>query len=163
MHETMTMHGRLILQVTGRDGGVLAVQRVPNRIVTSGRRLVAELFGGVAGGTPPSKVTHMAIGTSPSDATDNQVGLGTERTRAPITGVGFREFPETVGGVTTQRVVATLTAVFDFDQANDSAVPLREAGIFTAAAGGVMYNRVVFAPVTKTNAFQLTMLWDVTF
>jgi hypothetical protein len=40
---------------------------------------------------------------------------------------------------------------------------LREAGIFTAVSGGVMYNRVVFDAVTKTNAFKLTLLWDITF
>jgi hypothetical protein len=60
------------------------------------------------------------------------------------------------------RVRASVKAVFDFNEANGTA-PLREAAIFTAAAGGVMYNRVVFDAVTKTNAFQLTMLWDITF
>ena len=61
------------------------------------------------------------------------------------------------------RIRVSLQAVFDFNEANDPAVPLREAAIFTAAAGGVMYNRVVFEPVTKTDAFKLTLLWDVIF
>ena len=50
----------------------------------------------------------------------------------------------------------------DFGDANGTA-PLREAGIFTAETNGVMYNRVVFDPVTKTNAFKLTLLWDIVF
>ena len=62
-----------------------------------------------------------------------------------------------------QRAHLSLTAVFDFNEANDPAIPLTEAGIFTAATGGVMYNRVVFAPVTKTNAFKLTLFWDIVF
>ena len=41
--------------------------------------------------------------------------------------------------------------------------PLREAGVFNAATGGVMYNRVVFQDVTKTDAFKLTLLWDIVF
>ena len=41
--------------------------------------------------------------------------------------------------------------------------PLREAGIFTAAAGGTLYNRVVFDPVTKADTFKLTLIWDIVF
>ena len=62
-----------------------------------------------------------------------------------------------------KRTRLTLTAVFDFGEANDPATPLSEAAIFTAATAGVMYNRVVFAPVTKTNAFKLTLFWDIVF
>jgi hypothetical protein len=61
-----------------------------------------------------------------------------------------------------RRVKATLRTVFDFGEVNGTEA-LREAGVFTAATGGVMYNRVVFDPVTKTTAFQLTLLWDITF
>ena len=52
--------------------------------------------------------------------------------------------------------------MFDFGDAN-GAEPFREAGIFTAENGGVMYNRVVFDAVTKTDAFKLTLLWDIVF
>jgi hypothetical protein len=61
------------------------------------------------------------------------------------------------------RLRVTLQTVFDFAEANDPSVPLREAGIFTAETGGVMYNRVVFEPVTKTNAFRLTLFWEIIF
>ena len=57
---------------------------------------------------------------------------------------------------------ANIRAVFDFAEAN-GVDPLREAGVFTALTDGVMYNRVIFDPVTKTGAFQLTLLWDITF
>jgi hypothetical protein len=164
MNEHIDMEGRLRLTLTDRDGRVMAERVHQNRIVKTGRRLVAELFAGVTGGTPPSRVTHMAVGTGAAAAADDQTGLGAERApRKPITEVIFAEFDEVAGPVTTRRVKATLKAVFDFNEANDLTVPLREAGIFTAASAGVMYNRVVFEPVTKTNAFQLTMLWDITF
>lgn len=164
MKEQMEMRGALTLRLTDRNGNVVAERRHGNRIVKSGRRLVAELFAGVTGGTPPSKVTHMAVGTGAAGATDEQTGLTAERApRKEITEITFAEFDETVTGNTVRRVRATVKAVFDFGDANDLTTPLREAGIFTAASGGVMYNRVVFQDVTKTDAFKLTLLWDITF
>jgi hypothetical protein len=163
MKEQMDMKGALTLRLTDREDNIVVERRHANRIVKSGRRLVAELFAGVAGGTPPSQVTHMAVGSGATGAADEQTGLVTERTRKAISEVTFAEFDETVSGNTTRRVRATLKAVFDFGDANDLATPLREAGIFTAASAGVMYNRVVFQDVTKTDAFKLTLLWDITF
>jgi hypothetical protein len=61
-----------------------------------------------------------------------------------------------------KRIRVGLTASFDFGEANGPE-PLQEAGLFNAAADGVMYNRVVFEPVTKTDAFKLTLLWEVVF
>ena len=86
--------------------------------------------------------------------------------RKPFTEVTYTDFDEPVpggGGAVVRRVRASVTAVFDFGEANDTTTPLREAGIFNAATGGVMYNRVVFEPVTKTNSFKLTLLWDIVF
>lgn len=163
MHENMDMKGQLTLRLVDREGRV-SEQRFSNRIVTSGRQLVAQLFGGVTAGTPPGSVTHMAVGTSATAPADNQAALGAERApRKPITEVVYTEFDEpATGGGSVRRVRATLRAVFDFEEANGTD-PLREAGVFTALTGGVMYNRVVFDAVTKTNAFQLTLLWDITF
>jgi hypothetical protein len=164
MHENNDMRGRLRLLLCDAQGRVVQEQHPHNRIVQSGRTLVAQLFAGVAGGTPPAKVTHMAVGTDATPAADNQVRLLAERApRRAISEVSYVDFDEAVAGVTTRRVRATLKAIFDFADANDPAVPLREAAIYTDAAAGIMYNRVVFEPVTKTNAFKLTLLWDVTF
>jgi len=164
MHDNMEMKGRLMLRITDRAGCVVREQTFGNRIVTSGRQLVAQLFAGVAAGTPPTRVTHMAVGTSAAVPADVQTGLGAERVpRKQISDVTYTEFEEpAVGGGTVRRVKATLRAVFDFTEANGTD-PLREAGVFTALDGGVMYNRVVFDPVAKTSAFQLTLLWDITF
>ena len=74
----------------------------------------------------------------------------------------YSEISEGTGPDEVKRVRARLTAVFDFGDANGTE-PLREAGIYTAENGGVMYNRVVFEPVTKTDAFKLTLLWDIVF
>lgn len=166
MLEMNEMRGRLTLQLTDLGGRVVYEQTENNRIVRSGRQLVAQLFGGVAQGTPPAKVTHMGIGTNATAATDADTKLGTERLpRKAISEITYADVDDPVpgGGATIKRVKASLKAVFDFTEANDPGTPLREAGIFTADTNGVMYNRVVFDPVTKTNAFQLTLLWDIVF
>jgi hypothetical protein len=156
------MQGHLTLQLTNEKGEVVMQISRKNRIVKAGRMLVAQLFAGVSGGSPPTQVSHMAVGTDKTAASDDQTQLGAEVARNPITDVSFTEFDDTSTGTTTRRVKATLKAIFDFNDAN-AAQPLQEAGIFTAAANGVMYNRVVFDPVTKTKAFKLTMMWDITF
>ena len=163
MRESNEMRGTLTLQVEDRAGIVIREQRVKNRIVTSGRQLVAQLFAGQVGGAPPAKVTHMAVGTGATAPADADAALVAERApRQAIANVDYSQITETTPGGDVRHVRARLTAVFDFGDAN-GAEPLREAGIFTAATGGVMYNRVVFDPVTKTNAFKLTLLWDVVF
>ena len=163
MREQNDMPGALTLQLTDHAGQVVRQMQCRNRIVTSGRSLVAQLFAGQAGGVPPGKVTHMAVGTDNTPATDTDTALKAERApRKAIANVDYSEITEDSGSNQIRRVRARLTAVFDFNDAN-GAEPLQEAGIFTADAGGVMYNRVVFDPVTKTNAFKLTLLWDIVF
>jgi len=158
MTESMDMRGKVRLVGEDRDGRVVLDRSHANRIVMSGRQLAAQLFAGVSG-TPPSKVSHMAVGTDGTAATDDQTALGAERARnavaAPVyTGV--------VDGAGVKRMKVTLQAVFDFGEANGTD-PLREAAIFTAATNGTMYNRVVFDPVTKASTFKLTLIWDIVF
>ncbi|WP_157270365.1 hypothetical protein [Azohydromonas aeria] len=157
MLETMDMRGRVRLLVEDRDGRVLLDRSHANRIVQSGRDLVARRFAGVPG-TPPAIVSHMAVGTGAAAPTDADVKLVAERARNAIAAPVYSAVVD--GGV--QRVKVSLQTVFDFGEAN-GAEPLREAGIFTAASAGTMYNRVVFDPVTKANTFKLTLIWDIVF
>jgi hypothetical protein len=163
MRESNDMRGALTVQITDRQGALVSTAQYKNRIVTSGRSLVAQLFGGTEGGVPPGRVTHMAVGTDATAPGDADAALKAERApRRAISSVDYSEITEGSGGGEVKRVRARLTAVFDFGDANGAA-PLREAGIFTAESDGVMYNRVVFEPVTKTDAFKLTLLWDIVF
>jgi hypothetical protein len=160
MKETLDMRGQLKLQVTDRAGRIVHEQSCGNRIVTSGRTLVSELFTGRFAGPPPTPVSHIGVGSGGTAPADTNVALETQRgNRNAITDIAQTTFLDS--GVMRLRV--TLQTVFDFAEANDPAVPLREAGVFTAATGGVMYNRVVFEPVTKTDAFRLTLFWEIVF
>jgi hypothetical protein len=150
------MHGRLTLCLTDRHGRIVHKTHHGNRIVTSGRDLVAKLFAGQIPGLPPTVVTHMAVGTDGSEPADADTALRAEI--APRKPVGVEYSKITEGGV--ERVRARLTSVFDAGEANG---PLREAGIFTAQSAGVMYNRVKFETVTKSADFKLTLIWDIVF
>jgi hypothetical protein len=165
MLERIDMRGRVTLQLSDHHGQVVVLRRRGNRIVSSGRLLVAQLFGGVTAGTPPTKVSHVAVGTDGTEPSDDDTALLAQRApRKPIVEVDYNPFEEPVpgGAEVVKRTRVSLTAVFDFGEAN-GAQPLREAGVFSDATGGVMYNRVTFDPVTKTDAFKLTVLWDVVF
>ena len=164
MNETMDMRGQLTLLLSDHTGEVVFQQKYKNRIVTSGRKLVAEMFSGQFGGAPPAAVSHMAVGSGDAAAADGDAALAAQRGgRKAISSAKLTTFNETQPSGVVQRVRVSLQAVFDFNEANDPAVPLREAGVFNADTGGVMYNRVVFEPVTKTDAFRLTLLWEVVF
>ena len=157
MLETMNMLGTLRLLGRTPDGRIVLDRRHANRIVKAGRQLVAQRFAGVPG-TPPAVVSHMAVGTGADAATDDQAALVAERARNPVAAPVYTEIVD--AGV--KRIKVSLQTVFDFGEAN-GAEPLREAGIFTAAAGGTMYNRVVFDAVTKAATFKLTLIWDIVF
>lgn len=166
MNESQEMRGRLTVRLTDRAGDDVMARTYANLIVRSGRLLVAQMFAGPPAGPPPGKVTHIAVGTGADPPADGQTALSAERPpRMPIAEIVYADIDEPVpggGGATVKRVKASLKVVYDFADANGPE-PLREAGIFTADVGGVMYNRVVFDPVIKNNTFKLTLLWDVVF
>ncbi|HEY0735982.1 MAG TPA: hypothetical protein VGD69_13800 [Herpetosiphonaceae bacterium] len=159
MQETNDMRGRLTLWLIDQNGRVVAERSYHNRIVKTGRLLVAQMFGGVSDGTQLSAISHIAVGTGGDKADDKQTALVKERgPRRPLDKPTYSDLTDR----DTQRVKVNLTATFDYNDANGSD-PLQEAGLFTAATGGIMYNRVTFEPVTKSNSFKLTLLWEVVF
>ncbi|MBE1610103.1 hypothetical protein [Actinopolymorpha pittospori] len=158
MRDHMDMAGRLTILVHDRAGQLVLDQRQHNRIVTSGRRLVAEMFGGTTG-TPRTPISSIAVGTGNTAPADIDTALVARRgDPKAITKVEYSNFTDTQG---VARVRVQVTAQFDFGEANDPSTPLREAGLLNK--DGVLYSRVVFKDVTKTDTFQLTLLWDIIF
>ncbi len=153
LSEAIDLRGRLRIRMYNRANQLLNETAADNSIVLTGRDLVARLFLHL----DTNPVGHVAVGTgsNPVDAV-NDTQLQTELFRKPID-------PVVLGDLTTtdqNKKKATITAELDFTEANGV---LTEAGLFNAEEAGVMYNRVVFAPVTKTSDFKLTLIWDILF
>ena len=160
MKDRMEMSGRLTILLLDREGEVRLEQTQGNRIVASGRRLVAEMFAGQTAGPPRTPMSAIAVGTGGTDPTDTNTGLVAQRgSPKAISKVDYGTFTDSASGVSRVRV--QLTAQLDFGEANDPSAPLREAGLFNA--DGVLYSRVVFKDVTKTDTFQLTLIWEIVF
>lgn len=160
MKDRLDLRGGLVLRVTDRAGRLVDERRHRNRIVTSGRFLIAELFSEAT--SPPGPISHIGVGTDGEAPADDQEQLLSQRgERREISGLELERFDEgTDSDDEVSRVRVHLSAVFDFDEVNGDE-PLREAASFNE--NGTMYNRVVFEPVTKTYAFKLTLLWEVVF
>jgi hypothetical protein len=168
MRDIVDMQGRVRITLLDRAGRIVHDRFYRNLIVSSGRLLMAHLFAGpgetpVSGATP-AQVSHMGVGTGANKVADGQTNLFEPVLRVPIRKVNHELFLTDTEPKMT-RVATTLTAVFDYDEANgtNGSASLREAGIFTAADNGDMYNRVTFEEVTKTKAFKLTLNWKIIF
>lgn len=161
--ERIDPRGALTVRLTDRDNRIVSERRYANRIVKSGRLMVAQMFAGGTAGPTPAQIGFIGVGTDGTAPADTQAALIAQRgTRAVVSERRYEDFVDGTGANTVARVRVVLTAVFDYGEANGAA-PLREAGSFNSATAGVMYNRVVFEPVTKTDAFKLTLLWDIEF
>lgn len=154
MTETMNPTGWLTLRRCDARGAVAEERCVKNSIVLAGRDLVAKLFIH----EPIDPVSHVAVGTG-TTAVDPaaDTALEGELFRKPLNAID-----SSLHLVTTAegKKKVTVTADFNFGEGNGA---LTEAGLFNAASGGVMYNRVTFPPINKTSDFKLTLIWEVTF
>ena len=63
-------------------------------------------------------------------------------------------FLEVIG----DRIMVRYIGEIEKNQCNDA---LKEAGLFTDE--GIMYNRVTFDQITKSEQFKLTLIWEITF
>jgi hypothetical protein len=168
------MHGHLVLRLCAADGTLVAERRAHNAVLQNGGALVARLFAGqLAGG-----ITHMGVGTNDTPESDkfstgalaNPDGTGalTGGTEVAITPDQISVQPPDEASRTVKvRIRGTLPA-------SAAIGTIREAGLISrAVAPGtppdappptpVLYNRVVFAPLTKRNDHDLTLFWEVTF
>ncbi len=144
---------------------VVAERRAKNTVMQSGARLVAQLFSGAGGA-----ITHMGVGTSDAEpdltttlALSNEaVGDApplTGGTTAPIPIEAFDLETDEVRRLIRVRVRATLPATAAIGR-------IREAGLLSRSAESgddVLYNRVTFAPIDKSDDHELSMFWEVEF
>jgi hypothetical protein len=166
------MKGQLFMQLRAPDGTLLAERRAHNAVMQSGGNLIARLFAGQLS----AGITHMGVGTSDTPETDRYATSALSNPDGPAAlsgGVEAAVAPEQISVLppdeTTRTVKVRIRATLP---AGAGVGIIREAGLLSrapanppdgAAPPPVLYNRVVFAPLTKGDDHELTLFWEVTF
>lgn len=169
MADAMDMKGRLTIQQFNPNGQLITEIKANNFIVYTGRDLVAKMFLN----QPIDPIRYLAIGTGNNPVNPlSDTALQQEVFRKEIKPLDLAkdlsdsdEITVNVnGGVITQKNRKVRLCVdLDFTEPANQPVALTEAGLFNAAKGGIMYNRVVFPNITKTSDFKLTLIWEIIF
>lgn len=140
LNDKLSLTGALTISVNGE-----VVREIKNLVVATGKALVAQNLQG--GNVVP--VTYMAVGTGTTPAAAADAALESELDRNALT---------TSGGTQTGPEVLYESTWLP----GDGTGALTEAGLFTAATGGVMLARTVFPVVNKGADDTISIAWTVT-
>ncbi|OPY13933.1 MAG: hypothetical protein A4E66_00576 [Syntrophus sp. PtaB.Bin001] len=158
------MQGKVKILLLDAQGTTLAERHSKNSVMRGGGELIAKLFAGQG-----SAITHMGVGTSAAE-TPNDFSLAALQNEAvgetpALTGSTDVELPAGAFAIAVDGEKRLVTVKVRGTLPNDSAVgTIREAGLLSKSeAGIVLYNRVIFAPLTKGNDHELTLFWEVSF
>jgi len=143
--ETMQLQGAMTLIVRRASGDIETVHK-DNIIVNVGFDFIADAIGKSA--SRPSVMGFIALGTGTTAAAASQSALVSELDR------NAANYAHTTG-----------TKAFSFTAdfpAGDGTGAITEAGVFNAASGGIMLDRVVFPVVNKGADDSLTAVFTFT-
>lgn len=164
MRETSSPTGRLTIRlIDPRTGKVAFEHRAKNLVTLAGRQALADLFRGLTDVRPPAPIQIVVGGAqdvTPTPPTLDDTAL--ENPQIEVDATFESSLTQDVDG--TRRIVTTLSATLEADPGGPD-FTLTEAGVQLNPAGGaqVLYNRVVFGPITKTADLQMTLSWEVIF
>lgn len=117
-----------------------------NLVVNTGLALgVARLIGVVS-----DALSHVALGTSTTAASNSQTGLITEIARVA----------SSIATITTTSANDTIEFTTTFP-AGTATGALTEAGLFNASSAGVMFSRIVFSVTNKAAGDELVVVWRI--
>jgi hypothetical protein len=153
IQDTMDIKGSLTIQKRDLNNQLVEEIHANNTIVTSGRRLVAQLFSKDFKDTI-KPVSQIAIGGNDKAVSDDDQKLDQEIFRKEINPIKDSDLVV----LPDKRIKLTITADL---QAEEGDGELKEAALFNEDQ--VMYNRVIFKPINKTPDFTLTLIWEITF
>ena len=153
--DNLNMEGRLVIQ-KWQNGRLAKENLAKNMIVNSGRRMVAQIFTG----EPISPVSHLAVGVGEDGVVGNDLGLRREVFRKPLKPVELTK-DLTMNEDGRSRLILSM----DLEPHEANGEVLTEAGLFNSSnpEESIMYNRVVFPPISKTKDFKLTLIWEILF
>lgn len=145
---------RGVLRYTVMDadtGAVLAEHEQNNLVVTAGLNLIRACFDAGTG----TAITHFGLGSGAGSTT------AVAASQTDLQGATKNRYALTAKIATTD---ATLVAQYYLGSATENGNTINEAGLFTAASGGTMYNRVVLGtPIVKTASVAVSFVWTLTW
>jgi hypothetical protein len=153
IQDTMDIKGSLTIQKRDLNNQLVEEIHANNTIVTSGRRLVAQLFSKDFKDTI-KPVSQIAIGGNDKAVSNDDQKLDQEIFRKEINPIKDSDLVV----LPDKRIKLTITADLQAEEGNGE---LKEAALFNEDQ--VMYNRVIFKPINKTPDFTLTLIWEITF
>ncbi|NEO82094.1 hypothetical protein [Moorena sp. SIO4G3] len=160
--ETLDMKGRLTIQTYNPQAQLVQEVKADNSIVYTGRELVAKLFTNQT----IDPIRYIALGTGGSTlvnpATDTKLGQEVFRKELKPFDLG-KDLKKT--GEDDKKCKIMLSVDLDFGEPGNQPVELTEAGLFNSkkTGQGIMYNRVTFDTITKSDQFKLTLVWEILF
>ena len=154
MKDDMSITGRLTIEKYTAAGELVERVSTHNDIALTGRYLVSKLFNKDSANV--TRVTKMCLGTADTAFDENGKTLAAKVFETPVVSIDSSEVIDSSTG--RKRVLLRITGQLLEADAN---FVLKEAGLFTG--DDVMYNRVTFGAITKTNQFKLTLIWEITF
>lgn len=177
--ENAKLRGSVDIKVYGPEGELKDSRYIPNLVVQSGKNYIATRIIGTATSvtavfttsSATSCMTHMAIGTSNTTATVNDIALGDEvGTSAAITAYSRAPIQSTTQSTGVVTYVATFGTNNPQRSNTSETTAITEAGIFNSnsefssvgISGGSMLCRTTFNAVNKGNDDTLQITWTIT-
>lgn len=148
MKDSIKTSGQVEIRVRGADGKTKHVEVHKNLVVTTGRNHIADQMAGQS----QAAMSHMAIGSGTTAQAATDTALQTEISRKAFTS------KDQGAGLDAHKVVYVAEW-----PAGDGTGAIAEAGIFNAAAAGVMLCRTVFSVKNKGASDSLTLTWTISF
>ncbi|NEO25275.1 MAG: hypothetical protein F6K57_40305 [Moorea sp. SIO4A5] len=160
--ENLDMKGRLIIQKYNPQAQLVQEVKADNSIVYTGRELVAKLFTNQT----IDPIRYIALGTGGSTvAPANDIQLENEVFRKELKPFDLGKDLIESGDGDSKKCKIMLSVDLDFGEPDKQPVELTEAGLFNSPeqSQGIMYNRVTFPKITKSEQFKLTLVWEILF
>ena len=155
LSDSLELKGKLTIHKIDSQNEICDEIIAKNDITLSGRKLVAQLFSPENAAKPVDKI-KLGIGTQEFDA--NSKDLVNSVGSINIEPIDFQKDIEQENN----RIKLTLRGHLEEnnEQVNDKA--LTEACLYSSKSE-VMYNRVQFPAINKTENFKLTLIWEILF
>lgn len=151
-NQSITAKGKLRWEIIDTEtGAVIEQHEKDNLVVTAGLNAIRQCFAAGTG----AQITHFGLGSGAGSTTAAAAGQtdlqGATKTRAALTS-------------TVATTDATLICQYYLGSGTLNGSTLNEAGLFTAASAGTMYNRIVLGtPIVKTASVAVSFVWTLTW